>query len=552
MTQGQISFMLATIVALILLLTVVSFYQRYALRKRIAQEWGRLPKVTHFDKEESLQEGWQAYRQGSPTDEVVDAITWHDLDLIHIFELLNGTKSSVGAEALYRKLRTLNISSKQHTEFQQIIEFYKANDDQRQASQYQLALLGKKDKNLLWYYLTNPQQTQLGKSNLYCFLGALPLISLIGVVVSQSVYFVYLLIISVLVNFVLYQVKKQELERELACMSYLVNALSSGTSLAKINHPLQKELTELTQTLKTVQLFGFAFRVKSGSETEMLFEYVTVLFLLPLISYNVVLRQLSSKQKEAIRLLEIIGELDSGMAVLNFTKIMPYVSQPTFHSDLHLYSQGMYHPLLQEAVPNDVSWRRNTLVTGSNASGKSTYIKGIALNCILAQTIGYVCAESWQMKKGHVYSSMALEDDLFEGDSYFVAEIKSVNRIIKHVKTGATTYCFVDEILRGTNTVERIAASAAIVNWLNQYPSLAFVATHDIELSEILKESCENIHFSEKVTESDGIAFDYLVKAGPARTRNALKLLGIMDYPNEIVATAEVRAKYFDENHSWL
>ncbi|RTK47956.1 DNA mismatch repair protein MutS, partial [Enterococcus faecalis] len=94
---------------------------------------------------------------------------------------------------------------------------------------------------------------------------------------------------------------------------------------------------------------------------------------------------------------------------------------------------------------------------------------------------------------GHVITSMAVEDDLFEGDSYFVAEIKSIKRLLDTVATNQRCYCFVDEILKGTNTVERIAASASIIHWLRAYPSLAFVATHDIELTEILKNDCCNI-----------------------------------------------------------
>ena len=121
-------------------------------------------------------------------------------------------------------------------------------------------------------------------------------------------------------------------------------------------------------------------------------------------------------------------------------------------------------------------------------------------------------AESFTMEPGHVLTSMAVEDDLFEGDSYFVAEIKSIKRLLEQVQQKERCYCFVDEILKGTNTIERIAASASIIHWLSRYPSLAFIATHDIELTEILKNDCSNIHFSEQVTADDGISFDYKVK----------------------------------------
>ena len=112
-------------------------------------------------------------------------------------------------------------------------------------------------------------------------------------------------------------------------------------------------------------------------------------------------------------------------------------------------------------------------------------------------------------------------------------------------------YCFIDEILKGTNTIERIASSAAVVNWLSDYPSLAFVATHDIELTEILKNECENVHFEEQVTPEKGISFDFQLKAGPAITRNAIALLKVLDYPDKLVKNAKEEATFFDHNRTW-
>lgn len=146
---------------------------------------------------------------------------------------------------------------------------------------------------------------------------------------------------------------------------------------------------------------------------------------------------------------------------------------------------------------------------------------------------------------------MAVEDDIFEGDSYFVAEIKSVKRVLDLVETNVPCFCFIDEILKGTNTIERIAASSSMVHWLKDYPSLAFIATHDIELTEVLRESCANVHFEEQVTGKNGVTFDYLLKEGPARTRNAIRLLEVLNYPETVIATAKKEANYFDQHHAW-
>ena len=146
---------------------------------------------------------------------------------------------------------------------------------------------------------------------------------------------------------------------------------------------------------------------------------------------------------------------------------------------------------------------------------------------------------------------MAVEDDIFEGDSYFVAETKSVKRVLDFAETSVPCLCFIDEILKGTNTIERIAASSSMIHWLNKYPSLAFVATHDIELTEILKESCDNVHFEEQVTKEQGVTFDYRLKQGPATSRNVIQLLHVLNYPKSVVEQAKREADYFDEHRTW-
>ncbi len=108
---------------------------------------------------------------------------------------------------------------------------------------------------------------------------------------------------------------------------------------------------------------------------------------------------------------------------------------------------------------------RNTLVTGSNASGKSTFLKALAVNAILAQTIGVCFAQEFRFGRARVMSSMAVRDSVRGGESYFVAEIRSLKRILDAAEGKTPVLAFVDEILRGTNTIERIAASAAVLDF---------------------------------------------------------------------------------------
>jgi DNA mismatch repair ATPase MutS len=361
-----------------------------------------------------------------------------------------------------------------------------------------------------------------------------------------------LLVGSILFNLGYSTVKKLEINMELVGMSYLIQTLNTAKKLSKINHPLQSEINETMKPFKSVLRFSFAFQSNDSSGINILLDYLNMLFMLPFIAYHYVFNRIKDHEKEAIRILGLLGDLEVAYAVLNYRKTLPLHTKPKFVKEQDVIAADVYHPLLDSPVVNPVKWSENTLVTGSNASGKSTYVKSVAINCSLAQTINTCLASEFQLERGHVLTSMAVEDDVIMGDSYFVAEIKSLKRVLNKIKTKDKCYLFIDEILRGTNTVERIAASSSIIHWINDYPSLAFVATHDIELTEILKDQVANVHFKETVTDEDGIQFDYLLRSGPATSRNAILLLQTMDFPSNIVTDAKVQAKHFGETQDWL
>ncbi|MGX7132748.1 MutS-related protein [Enterococcus songbeiensis] len=544
--MSQLTFILSALLLVIAVIIGLTIHNRLKLRQQVQRNWGKQPHQTRLDKEESLKKAWQIEKNFHQWESEIDDITWYDLDLYMIFDLINATYSSVGSEALYQRLRNFDF---QQDDLESIITFYKEQPKVREEIQYLFAQLGKQDNNFTKQYLADGNHKKMGQPWLYLSLGFLPIASLL-LALFQPFLGIMLLIGSVLFNTCFYLVKKNQLDTELNSMRYLVQTIATAEKLSKLKGPWQSELQTLVRPLKAIAHWGFSFRSKEASEADLLFDYLNMIFMIPFIAYNVVISRISSHSDKAIKLWNLLGKLEVAAAILNFRTFMPLTCQPQFKEG-GVSAENSYHPLINGAVANPVNWQKNTLVTGSNASGKSTYVKSIALNCILAQTINTAIAESFTLQRGHVLTSMAVEDDLFEGDSYFVAEIKSIKRLLSQVEKGTRCYCFVDEILKGTNTVERIAASSSVVSWLDKYPSLAFVATHDIELTEILKNKCENLHFEEQVTEESGIAFDYLLKYGPATSRNAINLLKVLHYPTSLVSQAMEEAHYFDDHRTW-
>jgi DNA mismatch repair ATPase MutS len=145
---------------------------------------------------------------------------------------------------------------------------------------------------------------------------------------------------------------------------------------------------------------------------------------------------------------------------------------------------------------------------------------------------------------------MALRDNMLNGESYFIAEIKSLKRIFSRVNSEITCLCVIDEVLRGTNTIERIAASSQLLHALSRENTCIFAATHDIELTYILSDVFSNKHFEEDINDDD-IIFDYKIKDGRATSRNAIKLLKIMGFSSDIIKNANDAVEVFERQNKW-
>ena len=272
-----------------------------------------------------------------------------------------------------------------------------------------------------------------------------------------------------------------------------------------------------------------------------------------LIKYNKMLSFFKKNKEAMIRIFKIVGFLDSMIAAASFREMVDYYSIPKLYQDNRknrLSVTDVFHPLIENPVPNSITEDRCTLLTGSNASGKSTFIKSLAINAILSQTIYTSLSRDYRANYFVIYSSMALKDNILGNESYFIVEIKSLKRIIDNCRGRYPVLCFVDEVLRGTNTLERIAASSRILASLSKENVLCFAATHDIELTYILEKLYSNYHFRERV-EGNKVLFDYKLYKGRAVSKNAIKLLRMLGYSNDIITKAEAAADEYMKTGEW-
>ncbi len=242
-----------------------------------------------------------------------------------------------------------------------------------------------------------------------------------------------------------------------------------------------------------------------------------------------------------------LGEWEALTALSKLAADHPTWCFPTVHNQgdgpAVLRAVGLGHPLLPQdrRVDNDVRIGPTgtfLLVTGSNMSGKSTLLRSIGLNTILAQMGSVVCAQEMSLPCLYVDTSMRISDSLASGVSFFMAELQRLKEIVDRSRRQGGDSRFghlflLDEILQGTNSRERQIAVAHVVRQLIDQQSLGAISTHDLELADVasLAGRCEVVHFTESFDRRDGqevMTFDYRMHRGVAPTTNALKLLELV------------------------
>lgn len=525
------------------------------LKQRLKNEWGQTPTQEYTSEKLEFMKAY--YNSIKDENHDVDDITWNDLDMNEIFMEMNKTQSSIGEEYLYALLRKPSFSSEELIERNRLMNFFEENEKQRIQLQTKLYQVGRLSRISVYEYI-NRLDEQETKSNLSHYLLDLGLLLSIGITFINPGLGGICSFGFIIFNIFNYYSCKAKIENYLLVFSYLFRLLDSIKGMQHMNIPEIKAYTDQLQedfnTFKSFRRGSFVLAPKNpnGNILDSILDYIRMIFHVDLIKYNSMLSFFKKNRKTLNRIYANVGYLDSLIAAASFRKLIYYYCEPqlSMQDKPSLSVTDLYHPLLEEPVPNSITEQRSVLLTGSNASGKSTFIKTLAINAILSQTIYTSIASSYQASFFKIFSSMALRDNIFSSESYYIVEIKSLKRILDTIADDVPTLCFIDEVLRGTNTLERIAASSRILSSLARKNALVFAATHDIELTHILEQDYSNYHFQERI-ENHQILFDYKLYLGKAVSKNAIKLLDMLGYPSEITEAADQAAQEFINSGEW-
>ncbi len=502
--------------------------------------------------------GYFRLKEKLPGSVTVDDITWNDLDMDELFMRIDNTCSQNGGEYLYDMLRRPLLRDEDEALLKERGRVAQLFSDCPKVRETYLSSLGDRERiKASSFHERIEELYSVKKDNdiihyLALFFG---IIALCFIFINPPLGFILFIAASAF-NVTTYFKRKNEISGVMPVFRNLILEIRGAKDLSSMGvaglSEYEKRLENLNMRLKGIERGSFIVitgKRLTGGIMELPLDFIRIFFHPDLIRMNGMIRAAEENREAIAELFDVTGFLDAMISLSLFREKLGCFTEPSFKAGSSLSVKKGRHPLLEDPVPYDLNDVSLMLLTGSNASGKSTFLKSAAISVILAETLYTVPAEYYRSDRMEVLSSMSLRDNLMKGDSLYVTEIKSIKRIVEACNSGRKIAVFLDEVLKGTNTVERIASLSVLLKSISDN-ALVFAATHDTPITRILEDIYDNYHFEEEVTEN-GISFPYELKKGRTDSRDAIMLLSVMGFDSSITDQAFELSDDFLKEGEW-
>lgn len=517
------------------------FWRKNKKLENIKKNWAKpLEKHRNYD----LISSYFRLQSNSKNIQTVDDKTWNDLNFNSVFSLLDRNTSGVGQQYLYSLLHKYQNNEDELKRRQKLIQELKENSDLRESIQLKLLNLFGVSSYFIAYLVLSKSLPQFKFYRIFYLLSLASLLSLL--LISYNGIFLIISLGILLTNLLINKIFSAKIYEYFAGFSGLNNLLLSSISISEINTKTYideieflKSKKHLLKSLKSKLGYLVIDKQYLGELALAMIEYLNMFMLFDIIAYYRSVDVLTKHQDEIHELFKAVGSLDASISVASYLEEVKNYCEPEFNKNDKVSFNELYHPLLKKPVSNSLQdIKKSVLITGSNMSGKTTFIKTLGVNFILARTLNFCLAKSISIPTLIVKTSIRRNEELEEGKSYFFIEIEAIKDFID-ISNDDNKYVFlIDEIFRGTNTIERLASSTAVLRYIDK-SNFVFVTTHDIELQEMLQNTFLMYHFSERI-EGDKFYFDYKIQSGACNSGNAIRLLEIMSYPRSIISEANL------------
>ncbi|MDN4166812.1 hypothetical protein QWY31_14970 [Cytophagales bacterium LB-30] len=528
-------------ISLLSLLAFLFFLFRFQKTKREKQKTEKLIALCQLELAQ-LQKGHLQVPDGKEYQDAKHRYT-SDLDVFgssSLFQLLNRTSSKSGSERLAELLKNPHDSSEKIEAYQQAVRELGPKVDFRQQywAEGQLNTETAKERREIEEWLQEPPQ--FITSSLFTILRfTIPLLNtglVILTIQSERLLFIGLaLVISMLSMSVFFKHiqafhakvsrKKSQLDTY-ASLSRLIEKESfQSENLAHIVQELRDAQKAFQQLSTASSLFDQRLNILANMALNGLF-----LFDFQFIAY---LEKWKNKHREqALGWIQHLAELEVYTSLATYHYNYPHYCFSKIHGENALVMENLSHPLIlsETCVPNSLSFGNPDqflLITGSNMSGKSTFLRSVGTSLILAQIGAPVPATRFETPIIRVMSSMRISDSLNDHVSYFYAELLRLQSIVEALDRGEYVFVLLDEILKGTNSEDKLEGSRRLIRKFLSYKGLGMIATHDLELGALEQETQERVRnycFESTISQGE-LQFEYQLHRGVATNKNATFLL---------------------------
>jgi hypothetical protein len=491
-------------------------------------------------------------------EEVSDR-TWNDLSLDDVFARLDRCATGIGQQALYARLRRPALDPERVASFDRLVRAFTDDPALRESFGRATAPLGPNAPADLPALLYDGASLRVPK---LFHVAPFATASTVLAALASFVWPVALLALVALAigNIVLRLQIQATLSLHAATLSAFGPLVDAARNVGSIGgSTLRTELDALGHAAAGLRAHRSAFSWLSLDARRMndvaasLVSYANVLFLVDASAFVRAAAALRAGAPLLRAVYEQLGELDAARSIASVRAGEKKWTTPIFTSrGAPILADGLVHPLVAAPVANDahLAKGRGWLVLGANMAGKSTWLRAVATSAILAQAVATVPAAFYAAPLLVVRTLIHAEDELTRGRSRFLAEAEAGRDLLLEPTGPGERLCIVDELFRGTNTRDRVAAGAALLRALVRSGARVVAATHDAELAALLQDDFAAYHFDERVG-PDGVRYSFRLEEGAAAPRNALAVLELVGFPADVVdharaltASAEARGKW--------
>jgi DNA mismatch repair ATPase MutS len=509
---------------------------------QIRNNWGK-PKAGTFTFEAiekyAAQSGGNGFHRLSTQ-------TLNDIDFLDLFSFVDRTTSKVGQQFLFNQLLHPTNDAKTLNLFNRQVEMFAKDQPLREEVQKELLRLSGSDA----YFVCSLLKKKLLERPLWLpllYVNAMA-VAIMGILAfSYPIALIYMLI-PITINMFMHYWNKSNMFlflRSFPQLSLLIDVSDKlrEKELSRDPDAILKSIDSLKEIQWKIGFLSLNADNTIKDELSQLgtyfIELLKAFFVVEVMVLFELTKTLESKHDSIVTLFDFVGEIDSAISVASLRAGEQKTCVPKFAPPMkEMVLRKVYHPLIKQCVKNDLHVSgKSVLITGSNMSGKTTFLRTVVINSIMAQTICTCFADEFESPMLRQYSSIRIDDNILEGKSYYYEEVNTMGAFVKEVHSSFQNLFLLDEVFKGTNTVERIAAAKAALSYLNRGANIIIVSTHDFELPGMLQQEYDQYHFSESI-KNDQLHFDHKIKPGPLLAGNAIKILEMSNYPTELVNEA--------------